>query len=84
VHYVGKLANGKEFDSSLKRNQPFDFKLGQGQVIKGWDLGVHGMAIGEKRRLIIPSDLGYGANGAGADIPPHSTLIFDVEVVAIK
>lgn len=84
VHYSGKLTNGKEFDSSYKRNEPFEFKLGYGQVIKGWDLGVNGACIGEKRKLIIPADLGYGARGAGADIPPGATLVFDVEVVDIK
>ncbi len=83
VHYTGWLENGKKFDSSLDRGDPFSFELGHGAVIKGWDLGVKGMKVGEKRQLVIPSDLGYGAQGSGADIPPNSTLIFDVELVEI-
>lgn len=80
MHYVGTLAeNGHEFDSSRKRNQPFEFKLGAGQVIRGWDEGVEGMQPGEVRKLRIPSHLGYGERGAGKDIPPNAALHFEVE-----
>ncbi len=84
VHYTGRLRNGKKFDSSLDRNEPFDFALGKGEVIKGWDEGVAGMKEGGKRKLIIPSDLGYGPRGAGKDIPPNAELHFDVELLKVK
>src|SRR4051812_26398938 len=89
VHYTGKLENGNKFDSSFDRRdqngepQPISFRLGQGKVIKGWDEGVAGMKVGEKRQLIIPPNLGYGAQGAGEVIPPNATLTFDVELVGI-
>lgn len=83
VHYTGWLENGKKFDSSLDRGQPFSFPLGAGRVIKGWDEGVQGMKVGGKRKLIIPSNLGYGAHGAASVIPPHATLIFEVELLGV-
>ena len=83
VHYTGWLENGTKFDSSKDRNQPFDFNLGAGQVIRGWDEGVAGMQVGGTRKLTIPSQLGYGAAGAGGVIPPNATLIFEVELLAI-
>ena len=84
VHYTGYLINGQVFDSSIGRGQPIEFILGTGGVIKGWDQGVLGMKVGEKRKLTIPSDLGYGAIGAGGSIPPNATLIFDVEMMKIN
>ena len=84
VHYTGWLENGTKFDSSVDRGQPFEFVIGVGQVIKGWDEGVSSMKVGGKRKLIIPSQLGYGPRGAGAAIPPNATLIFDVELLGLK
>ncbi len=84
VHYTGRLENGTKFDSSLDRKQPFAFPLGAGRVIKGWDEGVAGMKVGGKRKLTIPANLGYGANGAGGVIPPNATLLFDVELLEVK
>jgi len=84
MHYTGWLENNTKFDSSLDRNQPFEFVLGAGQVIKGWDEGVVGMKVGGKRKLTIPSDMGYGARGAGGVIPPNATLIFEIELLAVK
>jgi len=91
VHYSGWLydakapdRHGKKFDSSRDRNEPFSFRLGAGEVISGWDQGVAGMKVGGTRTLIIPSDLGYGARGAGAAIPPNATLVFHVELLGVK
>lgn len=84
VHYTGTLTDGTKFDSSKDRGQPFEFTLGSGQVIEGWDKGFAGMKVGGKRKLIIPSSMGYGAQGAGGVIPPNATLIFEVELLEVK
>jgi FKBP-type peptidyl-prolyl cis-trans isomerase len=84
VHYVGTLTDGKEFDSSKKHDKPFDFELGAGRVIKGWDQGVAGMKVGGKRKLTVPPSLGYGARGFPPVIPPNSTLVFEVELLEVK
>ena len=83
VHYEGRLTDDTVFDASKPRGQPFSFTIGAGQVIPGWEQGVAGMKVGEKRRLAIPADLGYGAAGAGDVIPPHATLVFDIELLAV-
>ena len=84
MHYTGKLEDGTEFDSSIPRNRPFTFTLGTGQVIKGWDQGLLGMCVGEKRKLVIPPDLGYGDSGAGEKIPGGAALVFEVELTNIE
>ncbi|HEY8020945.1 MAG TPA: FKBP-type peptidyl-prolyl cis-trans isomerase [Thermoanaerobaculia bacterium] len=84
VHYTGWLTDGKKFDSSVDRNQPFTFRLGASQVIEGWDKGVAGMKVGGKRKLTIPPGLAYGNRAVGGVIPPNSTLIFEVELLGVK
>lgn len=84
VHYTGTLTDGTKFDSSRDRDKPFQFKLGSGMVIEGWDIGVEGMKPGEIRKLTIPAEKGYGASGAGGVIPPNATLLFEVELISAE
>jgi len=84
VHYTGTLTDGSKFDSSIDRGKPFEFQLGAGRVIKGWDQGVVGMKVGGKRKLTIPSDLAYGARGFPPVIPPDSTLVFEIELLGVR
>jgi FKBP-type peptidyl-prolyl cis-trans isomerase len=83
VHYTGWLTDGTKFDSSVDRGSPFQFPLGAGRVIRGWDEGVQGMRVGGKRKLTIPSEMGYGERGAGGIIPPNATLVFEVELLGV-
>jgi len=84
VHYVGRLLDGTKFDSSRDRGQPFEFALGQGSVIAGWDEGIKTMRVGGRRKLIVPPQLAYGAQGAGDKIPPDATLVFDIELLGVE
>ncbi|TLY33891.1 MAG: FKBP-type peptidyl-prolyl cis-trans isomerase [Nitrospirae bacterium] len=84
VHYTGWLLDGKKFDSSRDRNRPFSFRLGAGQVIKGWDEGIAGMRVGGKRKLRVPPRLGYGAKGSGPFIPPNATLLYEIELLRVE
>ncbi len=84
VHYTGTLTNGKKFDSSLDRNEPFQFTLGEGRVIQGWEQGLIGMKVDGKRKLTIPASLAYGDQGAGSSIPPGATLIFEIELLKVE
>ncbi len=84
VHYTGTLTDGKKFDSSLDRGSPFEFQLGAGMVIQGWEQGIAGMKVGGKRRLVVPPEMGYGARGFANLIPPNSTLVFEVELMDVK